>query len=301
MRSLPHVRTPPTRLHSCLPPPPQAQLLISLVPYGRNEPDGAKCRELYQLLSDFLSKGNVDASALCATLPALRPPPPAAPPVAAGSGSPSPHATGENAANNGGSGGGNDGGGGGNGVGSGHVDTSFYSIDGPLPAPASADEREFASTAVAALSEAVAADGVPALAQVVPLLVWLMRLIVQPRATAADAHLSGLLGLARIVIGWLGPRGKEVVGLRGLEGICAAEEGVVGTRGRGLLHHVYHECLFDIATHDNHGPLAPPKCRLVLVLALLLPALACFALYRLFFFFQLGIARIFSGDSAESG
>ncbi|CAN0216357.1 unnamed protein product, partial [Ectocarpus sp. 12 AP-2014] len=237
-----------------------AQLLISLVPYGGNEPDGAKCRELYRLLSEFLSKGNVDARALCATLPALRPPPPAAPPAAAGSGSPSPHATGENAANNGGSGGsggGNDGGGGGGG----HVDTSFYSIDGPLPAPASADEREFDSKAVAALSEAVAADGVPALAQVVPLLVWLMRLIVKPRATAADAHLSGLLGLARIVIGWLGPRGKEAVGLRGLEGICAAEEGVVGTRGRGLLHHVYHECLFDIATHDNHGPLAPPKCR----------------------------------------
>lgn len=250
---------PRTSTFRLSPPPPQAQLLISLVPCCRSEPDGAKCRELYELLSDFLSKGNVDARSLCAALPALRHPPPPPPSAEA---APVADAT----DNGGGSGGGGDGGDGG-GV---HADE-----DGPLPGPASREERELTSTAVAALAEAVAADGVPGLAQVMPLLVWLMRLIVEPRITPADGHLSGLLGLTRIIVGWLGPQGKEAVGLWGLEGIVAGGggegEGEGGSgRPRGLLHHVYHECLFDIATHDNHGPLAPPKSRCFSVFLLVL-------------------------------
>ncbi len=239
---------------ACL-PPPQAQLLISLVPCCRGEPDGARCRELYELLSEFLSKGNVDARSLCAALPALYPPraPSPPPPPAAESG---PHAD-SSAGDAIGSvvGGGGGGGGGGQHAG----------INGPLPGPASPEERELSSAAAAALSEAVAADGFPGQVQVVPLLVWLMRLIVEPRVTPSDAHLSGLLGIARIIIGPLGPRGKEAVGLWGLEGIVVGGGGGGGGGGRprGLLHHVYHECLFDIATHDNHGPLAPPKCRWV--------------------------------------
>ncbi|CAM9765730.1 unnamed protein product, partial [Hapterophycus canaliculatus] len=143
-------------------------------------------------------------------------------------------------------------------------------MDGPLPGPPSPEEQGATSTAVASLSEAVAADGVPGLVRVVPLLVWLMRLIVEPRLTSADGHLTGLLGLARVIVGWLGPQGKEAVGLWGLRGIAVAVGGDGDGRrrfgrgrhrGEGLLHHVYHECLFDIATHDNHGPLAPPKCR----------------------------------------
>lgn len=245
-----HVLLPAPILSPPLPlsRPPQAQLLISLVPYCRSEPDGAKCRELYELLSDFLSKGNVDAHALCAALPALHhPPPPTPSPPSAEA----PVVVAGDINNNG------DGvNGGGGGV---HAD-----MDGPLPGPASNEERELTSTAVAALSAAVAADGVPALAPAMPLLVWLMRLIVEPRITPSDEHLSGLLRLTRIIVGWLGPQGKEAVGLWGLEGIGAGGEGggeEGGGRPRGLLHHVYHECLFDIATHDNHGPLAPPKCR----------------------------------------
>lgn len=139
----------------------------------------------------------------------------------------------------------------------------FYDMDGPLLAPASAGELEFTSTAVGALSTAVAADGAPPLAQAVPLLVWLMRLIVEPRVTPADGHLCGLLGLARVIVRWLGPQGKEAVGLRGLEGLVVSRsDGDEGCgRSKGLLYHVYHNCLFDIATHENHGPLAPPKCR----------------------------------------
>lgn len=148
---------------------------------------------------------------------------------------------------------------------------TLYDVDGPLPGPAPPDELEWTSTAIAALSEAVAADGEPALTQAVPLLVWLMRLIVEPRVTPSDGHISGLLGLARVIVRWLGPQGKEAVGLWGLEGIIAVTPSAGGGgrelqrrqrgEGEGLLHHVYHECLFDIATHDNHGPLAPPKCR----------------------------------------
>ncbi|CAM9266774.1 unnamed protein product, partial [Scytosiphon promiscuus] len=235
-----------------------AQLLVSLVPYCRNEPDGAKCRELYELLSLFLSKGNVDACSLCAALPALYPPQPTA-------GAPDRPLAATTPANNG-----NNGTSGSTGT---HAALRFYSMDGPLPGPPSLEERGATSTAVASLSKAVAADGAPGLARVVPLLVWLMRLIVEPRVTPADGHLTGLLGLARIIVGWLGPRGKEAVGLWGLEGIVVAAAAPPGEgdngrrfdpgsgRGAGLLHHVYHECLFDIATHDNHGPLAPPKCR----------------------------------------
>lgn len=255
---------------SCVPPPPlcrrlrrtntaQAQLLISLVPYCRSEPDGTKCRELYELLSDFLSKGSVDACSLCAALPALLPTPPtAAAAVAAADDANSPHATGGTATATG------------RGSSSSGSAGVHADLDGPLPGPAPPAERELTSTAVEALSAAVAADGVPGLVHVVPLLVWLMRLIVEPRLTPADGHLTGLLGLARIIIGWLGPHGKEAVGLWGLEGITVGGDGVGdceggggggGERTKGLLLHVYHECLFDIATHENHGPLAPPKCR----------------------------------------
>ena len=87
------------------------------------------------------------------------------------------------------------------------------------------------SAAAASLSEAVATDGVPGLVTVVPLLVWLMRLIVEPRVTASDGHLSGLLGLARIMIGRLGPRGKESVGLWGLGGIVVPGGGGGGGGG----------------------------------------------------------------------
>lgn len=198
------------------------------MPYCRSEPDGRKCHQLYELLSEFISKGNVDIHLLCAALPGLPPPPTSnnEDSVTARQG-------------------------------------NFDDMDGPLPRPASPDERESTSTAVVALSKAVAADGEPALAQAMPLLVWLMRLIVEPRITAADGHLSGLLRLARVIVRWLGPHGKEAVGLRGLMGIAVppTAAGVDGGRGVGLLFHVYHECLFDIATHENHGPLAAPKCR----------------------------------------
>lgn len=253
-----HLLLPPPLLSPPPPPPPlprpsQAQLLISLVPYCRSEPDGAKCRELYELLSDFLSKGDVDAHALCAALPALHHPAPPTPPIPPSAEAP-PAVAAADGNNNGNGGGEGDAGG---------IDIDVdEDMDGPLPGPASNEERELTSTAVAALSAAVAADGVPALAHAMPLLVWLMRLIVEPRITPADGHLSGLLRLTRIIVGWLGPQGKEAVGLWGLEGIGAGGEGEEGGgRPRGLLHHVYHECLFDIATHDNHGPLAPPKCR----------------------------------------
>lgn len=133
-----------------------------------------------------------------------------------------------------------------------------------------------------------------------------MRLIVQPRVTASDSHLSGLLSLARVLIRRLGPRGRQEVGLRGLLSIPvggggdvsgAVAEGVVegpgrsptvvaaaGNRGAvgggevtgeavdiavgrkmGLLYYVYYDCLFEIATSENHGPLAPPKCRWVVI------------------------------------
>lgn len=212
------------------------------MPYCRNEPDGAKCRELYELLSLFLSKGNVDACSLCGALPALYPPQ-----TVASNGSRAATTTTTTYSTKS------------------HAALQFYSMDGPLPGPPSQEERGATSTTVASLSEAIAADGVPGLVRVVPLLVWLMRLIVEPRVTPGDGHLTGLLGLARIIVGWLGPRGKEAVGLWGLEGILVetapGDRGRRFGRGRGLLHHVYHECLFDIATHDNHGPLAPPKCR----------------------------------------
>lgn len=216
--------------------PPQAQLLVSLVPYCRAEPDGSKCRELYELLSEFISKGNVDIRLLCKALPGLPPPPPLTPATATATAS--------------------------------SMDVYGHSMDGPLPGPASAAELALMSTPVTLLSEAVAGDGNPALVEAVPLLVWLMRLIIEPRVTASDGHLSGLLGLARVIVRSLGPKGKEAVGLRGLRGIIGDGGGEGGggkglERGAGLLHHVYHDCLFDIATHDNHGPLAPPKSRSV--------------------------------------
>lgn len=155
------------------------------------------------------------------------------------------------------------------------------------------------------------------MAAVVPLLVWLMRLIVQSRVTASDSHLSGLLSLACVLIRRLGSHGKREVGLWGLQKIAvdgvagaalatvsgergeqeagdvttaaaaavavegsggrSAGEGRVGGEGEeeakdavvgrnvGLLYYVYHDCLFEIATSWNHGPLAPPKCRSVCV------------------------------------
>lgn len=227
--------TPPVLVPSR---PPQAQLLVSLVPYCRSEPDGSKCRELYELLSEFISKGNVDIRSLCAALPGL-PPPPTTPATLPAPFTP---ATASD------------------------MDVYAHSMDGPLPGPASAAERALASTPVTLLSEAVAVDGNPALVEAVPLLVWLMRLIIEPRVTASDGHISGLLGLTRVIVRSLGPEGKEAVGLRGLRGIVGEWGEGVGkglAREPGLLHHVYHDCLFDIATHDNHGPLAPPKCRLV--------------------------------------
>lgn len=156
--------------------------------------------------------------------------------------------------------------------------------------------RHFTQQAAAAgegLARAVIADGnSDEAAPVVPLLVWLMRLIVQPRVTASDSHFSGLLSLARVLVGQLGTHGKKELGLWGLQRLAVPPAGgaggvvrgsqrdggedvreggedAVAGRDKGLLYYVYHDCLFDIATSQNHGPLAPPKCRLV-----------CFCCYR---------------------
>lgn len=217
----------------------QTRLLLSLVPYCRTEPDGSKCSELYELLSDFMSKGGLDLRAVCDALPGLPPPSPRL--MSGGVSSP----------NN-----------------SDDFGVFYCNVDGPLLGPASPWEQKFVAPVVASLSVFVSKDGGDSsVVQAVPILVWIMRLIVEPRVTAADGHLSGLLGLARVIVRCLGARGKEAVGLWGLEGIAVPrrqrEDGEEeGKRSAGgLLHHVYHDCLFDIATHENHGPLAPPKCR----------------------------------------
>ncbi|CAN0060810.1 unnamed protein product [Sphacelaria rigidula] len=207
-----------------------------IVPSCRGEPDGRKCRELYDLLLDFITNRTIVLPTLCADLPGL----------SSSSGS------------------------------------CGVDVDAPLPEPASADEEAEASSAAAAgrgLFEAVVADSSSGnkqnydqegeTAAVVPILVWLMRLIVQPRVTASDSHLSGLLSLARVLIRRLGPRGRQEVGLRGLLSIPVGGGGdavdIAVGRKMGLLYYVYYDCLFEIATSENHGPLAPPKCRWVVI------------------------------------
>lgn len=216
------------------------------MPGCREEPDSTKCRELYELLTLFTVKGPIEYSVLCQGLPGLSTPQ---------------HP-------------GHDGGDLDSGCTAAHPSLSS-DIDTPLPGPASEDEKTAAAVAGEALEAAVTADGNTNMIPAIPLLVWLMRLIVQPRVTFSDGHLWGLLSLTRVLVQALGACGKREVGLRGLEligvpPICwggrqgrEIPEEIVHGRAKGLLYYVYHDCLFDIATDQNHGPLAPPKCRYV--------------------------------------
>ena len=239
----------------------QTRLLISLVPYFRSEPDAIKCSKLYELLTNFLSKDGVDLRSVCGALPGLPAPLEASSPPKQAypcreAGEPS------------------------DGFG------AFYcDVDGPLLGPASAREREFVAAKVTSLSGFVVEDGGnPSPEETVPLLVWVMRLIMEPRVIPLDGHLTGLLGLARVIVRWLGPRAKEAVGFESLEGLAAprmrwsresalseregGEEGEGGegegqgnTAAGGLLHYVYHECISMKPSQDTHGPRGAPKLR----------------------------------------
>lgn len=65
-------------------------------------------------------------------------------------------------------------------------------------------ERAESAKAGRGLAAAVVADGRPELMPVVTLLVWLMRLVVEPRVTVSDGHLCGLLSLVGEFIRRLG-------------------------------------------------------------------------------------------------
>lgn len=224
----------------------QAQLLLSLVPGCRDEPDSGKCRELYELLTIFMVKGPIVYSVLCAGLPALSTPAREGNPGVVDGCSP------------------------------GAVSCPAVDVeDAPLPGQASHKEKTVSAIAGDALLVAVTSDGNMSMLPAIPLLVWLMRLVVQSRVTVSDGHLWGLLSLTRVLVQPLGPSGKEEVGLRGLRLIEVPPLSSGGRAGRdvpaeivrgrqnGLLFYVYYDCLFDIATDENHGPLAPPKCRFV--------------------------------------
>ena len=109
-----------------------------------------------------------------------------------------------------------------------------------------------------------------------------MRLIVEPRVILSDGHLTGLLGLARVIVRWLDLRAKEAVGFRweglgrlecvGREGVGVPYRGGKGKRrgrgrGRAILRRVdccimfHHECFSSKPSQDSHGPLGPPRFR----------------------------------------
>lgn len=229
----------------------QTRLLISLVPYFRSEPDTTKCSDLYELIAKFLSRDGLDLRSVCGALPGLPAPLEASsPPVQI-------HPCRE-------AGGPSDG-----------FGALRCDMDGPLLGPASARERELVAAEVTSLSGLVVEDGDnPSIKEAVPLLVWVMRLIMETRVILSDGHLTGLLGLARVIVRWLGPRAKEAVGVRGLGDlseprICWSRRttlsegegsGHCSTVAGGLLHHIYHQCLFSSSQH-RYGSLGAPRSR----------------------------------------